>query len=166
MDSQELLTFLQSPQVMEQIAKLEVARDNAIRAQLSGDQTKMQEFESQYVAFMEHYKSMCMTMGALVEERDFLKKQHAAIQSTRQEFESREAELVRKLDENTAKRDLIMEKDVLKRSDEVQIQTTKEDAERIRELQEYAKAINDKYLEFQTLGSKVTPYQKRLPCRI
>ena len=58
-------------------------------------------------------------------------------------------------------RDLIAERDLLKKCNQVQIQATKENAERIRELLELIKD-----LELQTLRFKVMPYQNKINLKL
>ncbi|KAF1759421.1 hypothetical protein GCK72_015888 [Caenorhabditis remanei] len=84
--------------------------------------------------------------------------QFNADQAKMQALETENAELVQQLKNmNMARLELIKERDVSKRSNDVQIQATKEDAERIRELQEqHAKELNDKDLFIQELEARLS----------
>ncbi|EFO90380.1 hypothetical protein CRE_01261 [Caenorhabditis remanei] len=84
--------------------------------------------------------------------------QFNADQAKMQTLETENADLVQQLKNmNMARLELIKERDVLKRSNEVQIQATKkEDAERIRVIQEqHAKELNDKDLAIQDLTTRL-----------
>ncbi|KAF1759434.1 hypothetical protein GCK72_015901 [Caenorhabditis remanei] len=148
---QNLLGFMQNPQVIEQLAMLQAAHNNAVSAQVNTDQAKMQALETQNVALIGQLQNMNMTMGALGAEMSALKEQHAATETAKQQFESQNVALIGQLKEmNRAMQELIAEREVIKIN-----------IDAIRELQEqHAKELCDKDQEIQTLKTQLAASQE------